>query len=100
MPHSWSTPPAAWLPVQHLWPILIGKSEGITNFAVAATRSDRRTRLLDARDNQETDRVATSRSRRNLQWLLAWSGQAEVLEPQQLRSMVAEKLNAGLKLNQ
>ena len=33
-------------------------------------------------------------------WLLAWSGRAEVLEPQQLRSMVAEKMNAGLKLNQ
>jgi predicted DNA-binding transcriptional regulator YafY len=33
-------------------------------------------------------------------WLLVWAGRAEVLEPQELRAMVAEKMNAGLKLNQ
>jgi len=33
-------------------------------------------------------------------WLLGWAGCAEVLEPQELRAKVAEKLIAGLKLNQ
>jgi len=32
-------------------------------------------------------------------WLLGWSGRAEVLEPQELRKMVADKLRAGLALN-
>jgi predicted DNA-binding transcriptional regulator YafY len=33
-------------------------------------------------------------------WLLAWAGRAEALEPPQLRAMVVEKLKAGLELNQ
>ncbi len=33
-------------------------------------------------------------------WLLSWAGRAEVLGPLQLRTMVAEKLRAGLDLNQ
>jgi predicted DNA-binding transcriptional regulator YafY len=32
--------------------------------------------------------------------LLGWSGRAEVLEPTQLRMMVADKLRLGLALNQ
>jgi predicted DNA-binding transcriptional regulator YafY len=33
-------------------------------------------------------------------WLLGWSGRAEVLEPKELRKMVADKLRTGLALNQ
>jgi len=33
-------------------------------------------------------------------WLLGWSGRAEVLEPKELRKMVADNLRAGLALNQ
>jgi len=33
-------------------------------------------------------------------WLLGWSGRAEVLEPKELRKMVADKLRSGLALNQ
>lgn len=33
-------------------------------------------------------------------WLLGWSGRAEVLEPKELRKMVADKLRSGLTLNQ
>lgn len=33
-------------------------------------------------------------------WLLGWAGRAEVLEPLELRQMVASKLRAGLDLNQ
>lgn len=33
-------------------------------------------------------------------WLLGWSGRVEVLEPLELRQMVATKLKAGLALNQ
>jgi predicted DNA-binding transcriptional regulator YafY len=33
-------------------------------------------------------------------WLLGWSGRAEVLEPKELRKMVVAKLRAGLALNQ
>ena len=33
-------------------------------------------------------------------WLLGWAGRAEVLEPLELRQMVASKLRAGLELNQ
>ena len=33
-------------------------------------------------------------------WLLGWSGRAEVLEPKLLRMMVADKLRSGLALNQ
>lgn len=33
-------------------------------------------------------------------WLFGWSGRAEVLEPKQLRKMVADKLRSGLALNQ
>jgi predicted DNA-binding transcriptional regulator YafY len=33
-------------------------------------------------------------------WLLGWSGRAEVLEPKGLRKLVAEKLRSGLALNQ
>lgn len=32
-------------------------------------------------------------------WLLTWTGQAEVLEPPELRRMVAERLRKGLELN-
>jgi predicted DNA-binding transcriptional regulator YafY len=33
------------------------------------------------------------------EWLLSWSGQAEVLEPPELRQMLLEKLLAGCELN-
>jgi predicted DNA-binding transcriptional regulator YafY len=33
-------------------------------------------------------------------WLLGWAGRAEVLEPLELRQMVASKLREGLELNQ
>ena len=33
-------------------------------------------------------------------WLLGWAGRCEVVQPQQLRKMVAAKLKAGLELNQ
>lgn len=33
-------------------------------------------------------------------WLLGWAGRAEVLEPKELRKMVADKLRSGLALNQ
>jgi predicted DNA-binding transcriptional regulator YafY len=33
-------------------------------------------------------------------WLLGWAGRAEVLEPKELRKMVADKFRAGLALNQ
>jgi len=33
-------------------------------------------------------------------WILGWTGRAEVLEPQELRKMFAEKLRAGLEMNQ
>lgn len=34
-----------------------------------------------------------------LEWLLTWTGQAEVLAPPQLRSMLVQRLEAGLKMN-
>lgn len=33
-------------------------------------------------------------------WLLGWSGRAEVLEPKELRTMLAERLHSGWLLNQ
>jgi predicted DNA-binding transcriptional regulator YafY len=33
-------------------------------------------------------------------WLLGWSGRAEVLDPKELRKMVADKLRSGVALNQ